>query len=502
MPKDIEADYHQTFMLPPCLEDWIPTGHPARFIRDLVEGMDLKSLGFQGRKEPVGAPRYSNDLLVKIWLYGYFEGLDSTRKLEKACLDRIGFIWLTGQNYPDHNTLWRFWHKNQQALRRLFIQSVKVGVKMNLAGMVLHAVDGTRIQSAASSAKGLSRKRLEQALSRVEGSIEKYMRAIQSCAPTQGDESGSQLPAQLQDAHRRKQEIQSALRELEEREVDQFHPADPDSAMVKCERGLRFGYNAQTVVDDKDGLVVAADVFSQSSDKGLLTEMLRETRENVSATAEQTVADGGYNTDSELGKAAAMGNEVLVCEHGQETKGEFSSSNFQYDSQADCYVCPKGSVLTFCGEDKSRKDPRRRYRCRDYKNCPWRMQCSKAKRGKMIVRSCFAGAVEEHRLRRDLPENRAKLKKRKAIVEHVFGWVKRTMHCRQWNACGLGNVRTQWAMLCTSWNLKIIYKYWAKLGPDEGLKGKKRKKDKRQRSVKSIFHYGICKTGQLHPFPA
>lgn len=460
MAREIEANYEQTFMLPPCLEDWVPAGHPARFVRDFVDQLDLKALGFKERKGPAGAPRYSNGLLVKVWLYGYFEGLDSTRKLEKACLDRVGFIWLTGQHYPDHNTLWRFWHNNQKALQNLFLQAVKVGVKLDLVGMVLHAVDGTRIQSAASSAKGLYKKKLTKALSRVEDAIEEYMRRVKDSGQPHTGEYESQLPAELQDAQRRKQQIQSALEELQSHGASSYHPGDPDAEVVRCDRGLRFGYNAQAVADEKTGLVVAAEVCSQSGDKGLLTPMLKKTRENLGEVAKTTVADGGYNTDCEVAEAASLGCEVLVSEHGQEKKGPLSPDKFTYDEERDTYQCPLGHELSFCGEDRTRTPPRRRYRCRNYKNCPMRWKCSKAKNGKMIVRSPFAQAVQEHNRRRDLPENRTKLKKRKAIIEHIFGWVKQNMHRRRWSACGLSNARTEWLMLCTTWNLKLIYRKW------------------------------------------
>ena len=459
MSKEFEADYGQNFLLPPSLEDWIGLDHPARFIRDMVEQFDLAALGF-ARKSEVGAPSYSKELLLKIWLYGFFERIRSVRQLERACLNHLGFIWLTGQHYPDHNTLWRFWRDNHKDLHRLFRQSVQVAVKLNLVGMALHALDGTRIQSAASSGKGLYKGKLEKALTHLDAKIKEYEQAVETAGAVENDGAENRLPASLQQAQQRKERIQSALQELETRQATHFHPGDPDSEVVRCDRGLRWGYNAQAAADEKSGIVVGADVFNESADKVLLNPMLQEIRQTLGMLAQTTVADAGYNTDAQIGQAAEMGAEVLVSEHGQGKEGPFACEQFHYDQEKDCYVCPQGHELPYMGTDKSRKHPRRRYRCRNYNSCPRRMECSKSKVGRVIIRTPFADAVQEHNLRRDLPENREKLKKRKSIIEHIFGWMKQSMGFRQWSVRGLEKVRGQWALLCTVWNLKALYRHW------------------------------------------
>ena len=117
MAKEIDADYSQQFLLPRSLEDWVPSDHPARFIRLFVDSLKLRVLGFKERESEEGRPNYSNELLLKIWLYGYFHKLKSSRELERACKNEMPLIWLSGMNYPDHNTLWRFFRNNRSALK-------------------------------------------------------------------------------------------------------------------------------------------------------------------------------------------------------------------------------------------------------------------------------------------------------------------------------------------------------------------------------------------------
>ena len=464
MRRDYEAQYEQTLLLPPSLEDWVGVDHPARFVRDLVEQLDLPGLGLHTRKSEMGAPCYSRELLLKVWLYGFFEHITTPRQLEKACRNHIGFIWLTAQNYPDHNTLWRFWRDNRDGIKRLFRQTVEVAAKLGLIGLVLHAVDGTRIQSAASADKALYKNKLEKLLAKVEQSIEQYTQAVEAAGQQDAKQVDCSLPERLHKAQQRKQEIKEALKTLEMHDAEHFHPGDPDSEIMPCDRGLRWGYNAQALADEQSGLIVAADVVNQANDKQCLAPMLQQALETIGQVAQTTVADAGYNSESQIGQAAAIG-QVLVSEHGQEqSKGRYSSQNFDYDAHKDCYICPEGQELHFCGIDKTREHPRRRYRCRCYKQCPKRELCSEAKGGRSIKRTEFALAVDEHRTRRDLPDSREKLKKRRAIIEHVFGYVKHVLKFRQWTVKGLENVKTQWAMICTSWNLKRMFNQWQKSG--------------------------------------
>jgi len=176
MSYEKRADYSETYLLPPSLEEWVGADHPARFVREVVDVLDLRGLGFKQRKSEDGRPNYAADLLLKVWLYGYLMRIRSSRALERAVRDSVGLKWLTGMHEPDHNTLWRFFRENRRALRNVFKQVVRVAAKAELIGLVLHAVDGTKMTGASSRRTAWHKADLEKVLKRLDESIEQMMK--------------------------------------------------------------------------------------------------------------------------------------------------------------------------------------------------------------------------------------------------------------------------------------------------------------------------------------
>jgi transposase len=179
MSQEIRANYEQMDLLPQALEDWVPADHPARFMREFVEALDMAELGFRERESEEGCPNYAADLLLKVWLQGYLGRIRSTRELERACRKHLSLLWLTGRHAPDHNTLWGFWRENRAALRRVFRAAVKAAAEQGLVGMICHAVDGTKIRAVVSRRTVEHRQELERALEQVEASIAEMEAAVE-----------------------------------------------------------------------------------------------------------------------------------------------------------------------------------------------------------------------------------------------------------------------------------------------------------------------------------
>jgi len=462
MKREIIADYSQTFLLPPSLEDWIGSDHPARFIRDFVAILDFKALGFHTPACETGRPPYSNQLLLCVWLYGYLQKIRSSRGLERACRDNISLLWLTGVNSPDHNTLWRFYSTNKQALRSVFRQLVGVACSSGLVGLVVHAVDGTKIRSRSSDVTAWHQKELEALLKSVDSSIDEIMSEIES---SEVSESGEyRLPDDLVDAKKRREKINEALAQLAKIDRSHMHPDDPEARMIRSGGGgTHLNYNAQAVVDRDSGLIVSEKVVNAESDNEMLVEMVDDVVRNTGHAADETVGDGGYYSPGELVKAEERGHGVLVSIPKDSSKrGRFSRSNFRYDESEDVYICPEDKCLVYWRTclNSHGKYQVRVYRCRNAKHCPVSSQCSSNKQGRTIYRSEHETVVARQREKQKAVRKQELIKSRKWIVEPIFGQIKENMGFRRWTVCGLENVRTQWSLICTVFNLKKLYRYW------------------------------------------
>jgi len=461
MRREIRADYSQTFLLPPSLEDWIEADHPARFIRDFIESLDFQVLGFRTLSCDTGRPPYSPQLLLSVWLFGYLRKIRSSRGLERACRDNISLLWLTGMHSPDHNTLWRFFSNNKTPLRRVFRQLVGVACTSGLVGLVVHAVDGTKIRSRSSDVSAWHKKELEALLQSVDSSIDEIFSDIES---SEVSESGEyRLPDELVDAKKRRAEIRHALAELAEIDRAHMHPDDPEARMIRSRGGTHLNYNAQVVVDRDSELIVAEEVVNAESDSEMLVEMIADVVGNVGEAAEETVGDGGYYSPGQLVRAEERGHGVLVPVKGDSgNRGRYNSSNFRYNESDDVYICPEGERLTYL---RTRPNSRgkymvRHYRCRNAKDCPSRWDCSPRKKGRMIHRGEHEGAVSRQREKQASIRKQEIMRSRKWIVEPIFGQIKENMGFRRWTVTGIDNVRTQWSLICTAFNLKKLYKYW------------------------------------------
>lgn len=461
MNNEIRASYNDAYLFPRSVEEWVPADHPARFIREFVESLDLEALGFKSRTAEVGAPSYSADVLLKIWLYGFTTEIRSTRKLEFACLDSMAMVWLTGNHAPDHNTLWRFLNTNRAVLKRLCRQTVRMAADRGLVGLILHAVDGTKVQSHPSKSKGLKRTKLKELLKELDESVE---RAFDEIDASESEETGEvRLPRELCDRAALRQWIEESLRDMDEAGVDSLHPDDPDARMVKVNGRTEFCYNAQAVVDSESGMIVGEDVVSECNDNGLLNRMLDEVEENVGAVAVKSVADSGYFSSKELEDAEKRDRGVLVDMENtscSDREDEFCSAKFSYDEERDCVICPLGHEIKFNGTSTGVKGKVYRvYKCKK-RDCPSRSKCTSSKQGRSIKIGQHHLAMVRHREKQQSFENKLLLSRRKTIVEHVFGIIKDVFGLRRWSVTGIEKVRAVWSLVCTVFNLRKMYRHW------------------------------------------
>lgn len=467
MSREIRADYDQVLMFPPTLEEWVGPEHPARFVRDFVAALDIKAMGFRMRNSEEGAPNYAPEVLLAAWIYGYMNRIRSTRNLERACRENMGLIWLTGNTRPSHNTLSRFWRANRGPLRKIFKQSVQVAMEANLVGLVLHAMDGTKIMANSSRRKMWHREDLEKELKHLDEAVAQVMHEIESSEESHAD--SYELPEEMQDSAERKKAIEQALAKCEEVGRGHVSPREPEARLMKNGRGIELSYNAQAVSDEESGIIVAAEVVNDENDLGQLVPMLSKVEETIGQVAQETLADGGYASASQVAGAEEHDYSVLTnrpqgepSDDSPSPKAQYHTSRFTYDEENDCVICPQGQKLHYQTDKKSKCKTYslRVYRCKNFRTCAHAVECSRDKRGRTIEISCYHAAVVRQRKKRQAPANKELLKRRKAIIEPVFAWVKWNMGFRRWTVCGLDNVRVQWSLVCAAINLNKLYSKW------------------------------------------
>jgi transposase len=466
MSQALRPNYAQFFLLPPSLDDWVAPEHPVRFVRDLVEMLDLPALGFVDReaKGDEGRPHYAVDLLLKVWLFGWMERVRTSRALEKACLRDVAFLWLTGNLHPDHNTLWRFFADNKKALRPLFKRILQVATEAGLVGYALHALDGTKMVAASSRDTAQHRERLQQQLQQIDSILDAQMAEVDKAE--QQEAASYAMPSSFQDANTRRAAIRDALAKLDQADTDHLHLNEPQARMMKGRQMHTLGYNAQIVVDHDSDLIVAADVVTQENDQGQLVPMLEQVVETIGRTAEQTDADSGYCSGEQLAQAEERGSSVLVSTpQVTQTKGPFSKSHFHYDAQADVYICPQGERLVPIAKSKSHAASLHRdtiYRC-DPQFCPVRSACTRSRDGRRrIRRPPFEDALMRQKHKQSHPAMGALLRLRKEIVEHIFGIIKAADGFRRFTVRGRQGAQAQWLLVCTGVNLRKLYAYWTR----------------------------------------
>jgi transposase/IS5 family transposase len=484
MPHHIDANYDQYYFLPPCLEDWVPADHPARFIREFVNQLDLSDLTHAPSSSTEGRPRYSNKLLLKVWLYGRMHKMKSSREMEIGCYRDIGLIWLSGANYPDHNTIWRFYNKNAPHLKKILKQLIAIAVKGGLVGLVVQALDGTKIEALTGGNKGCSKAILKRILANLDQITEELSESKDEHSSER--ESSYRIPDTLSDPKElsqfvrelmraeqqeqkvplqkgiTRQDVHEKLEELLSSDSGICHPSDPDARMMTCDNGKAFGYNAELVVDDKHGLIVGAAVTQETNDYHQLAPMIEQTVENTGQKATVTLADGGYCSGEQLHKVEQQGCSVLVNDTEEDlakTK-PFHISKFVYHEEHDYYTCPLGEKLLFRREKQGRGTALdREYICKNL-TCPKKDECTTSKRGRTIRRSGYIEDINRNRKNIAVPENKKLLARRKVIVEPVFGHIKHNDGYRRWRVRGLAKVCAEWNLTCITYNLKKMYRLW------------------------------------------
>ncbi len=462
----------QGWLLPPDLGELVGPNHPARFAATFVDSLDeetWKELGIDLRGDPMGASSYHPRALLSVWIYGFMTGVRSSRKLETACREQVAFMWLTGRQRPDHNTLWRFYRSHRERMRVLLSRTVRTAVKAGLVDLALQAVDGTRIAGNASSDRTYDAEGLRRLLERTEAAIAD----LEAKNSTGGEPAPVELPSEIASAEALRDRVVDALGlVLEEEGANHANLTDPDAGLLKSkEGGFIAGYNAQSMVapitsDDASGMIItAADVTSGSDDHPQLVPMIEASAENTGTDHAVTVADAGYHSGTNLADCASSGHRVLMPDtHNRRRRSPYHKDHFTYDPENDTYLCPNQQPLIFKDTFRHANGYRlRRYRadgalCR---TCPAFGECTTSTNGRTIRISEYEPELRRHREMMSTESARASYKRRQGLVEPVFGLLKEHHSARRFLLRGRENVLSEWCLLAAAFNLKSLHRVWS-----------------------------------------
>ena len=501
----------QAWLLPPTLGELIPADHPARFIAEFVDSLNRETwtqLEVSLEGEALGSPAYHPRALLSVWLYGFMTGVRSSRKLEAACRDQVSYLWLTGWQHPDHNTLWRFYQAHRQAMRKLLKYTVATAVELKLIDLVVQAVDGTKISANAAGDRNYDASELRRLLEHTEAAIAEME------AQNEGgcDPPPPRLPEELQESHRLRQKIQEAMIHLEKNDsVKRINLTDEDAQLMKGREGIITGYNAQTMVSPlaveaakgNGMLITAAKVVSTAADCGQFTPMLEQAEELTGVRVPVTLADGGYNITANLESGQCRGQTLVIAERSKKAlEDPYFRDQFTYDALTDSYICPKGQRLYFRGFRQSKRLSSGQYRayraartvCR---KCLAFGVCTKDSHG---GRTLWIGPsdilLRQHRQWMKTDEARDLYARRQQLSEPVFGILKEQMGVRRFLLRGIANVSAEFTLLATAFNLRTLCQVWNRLRHRILI----RSNDQGERVIYNIFNFIFhFKTAYLHP---
>jgi transposase len=464
MKRFVEGtDRGQSALFPECLEDWIDENNPVRVIDVFVDELDLGELGFDGvSPEDTGRPSYHPSLLLKLYIYGYLNRVQSSRRLEREALRNVEVMWLTGRLAPDHKAIADFRKDNSGAIRQVCARFIMLCRRLDLFAEVSVAIDDSKFKAVNNRDRNFTRAKMERRLAQIEESVARYLSQLDSADRQEPSEARATRTTRLKDKIAKLKEELWRLHGLKTRMLaapdQQISLTDPDSrSMATSGRGSGVvGYNVQVAVDTEHHLIVAHEVTNVGSDRAQLAHMAKETKATLAATNLDVIADRGYFSGQEILECDKAGITVTLPKpmtSNAKAEGRFGKQDFRYVVEEDVYVCPAGARLgySFTTEDKGLV--LRRYRTDACQSCSIKHDCTTAKE-RLISRWQHEHVIEA--MQRRLDEHPEKMRQRRETVEHPFGTIKARMGATHFLMKTLPRVAAEMALHVLAYNLTRV----------------------------------------------
>lgn len=458
------------------LEDLISEDNPVRVIDAFVNNIDMAKLGFQyAETKDTGRKPMNPADMSKLYIYGYYNGVRVSRKLERECEKNIEVMWLINNLKPHNKTISEFRRNNKEALKNLFKEFSILCDTLGLIGKEMAAIDGSKFRASNSRKRNYTKNKVKKMIKYFEESANKYLELLEKNdnddTEQKIDFTEESLTAKIEAANKRIEELKEMYEDIEKN--GEISITDKDAKhMGVSNNGTDIAHNVQIAVDSKNHLVVAVDVVSNPDDTGQLFNMAKQTAEELGIELKNkqenqgeeeygeylltVLADKGYYEYENLRNCLDSGVKPIIAKEKSSNKTgneKYIRDNFIYDKEKDIYICPEGKILNNISKPTSQNQLyKNKEAC---KECPFKDQCTTSSDDERIIKR-----NEQHDIydivNKIMDENKHIYKERQEIVEHVFGTVKRSLGYTYFLTRGNESVKAESYMHFLAYNLKRV----------------------------------------------
>ena len=459
----VGADRQQVTLLPECLDDFITEDNTVRVVDAFIGELDMVALGFEGATPAAtGRPSYHPSVLLKLYLYGYLNRIQSSRRLERECQRNVELMWLTGRLAPDFKTIADFRRDNGKGIRNVCRRFVLLCRELKLFSEAVVAIDGSKFKAVNNRERNYTPGKIERRERELEESIQRYLDALETAdrtQPTEMQAKTERLQGKIQKMRQRMQDLQAVKAQLETLPDRQLSQTDPDARAMttySAKGTAMVGYNIQTAVDTKNHLIVAHEVTNNGSDRSQLSQIALAAREAMGKRKLKAIADRGYYSGTELKACEDAGIAAIVPKpmtSGAKAEGRFDKSDFIYIARDDEYQCPAGqrAIHRFTSDERGMQI--RTYWSSSCIGCAIKAQCTPSDYRR--IRRWEHEAVMD-KVQQRLDRMPKAMTVRKSTIEHVFGTLKHWMGWTHFLTRGMHNVATEMSLSVLAYNLKRV----------------------------------------------
>ena len=453
----------QVTLLPECLDDYIAEDNPVRVVDVFVDELDLAALGFEGVAPAItGRPSYHPSVLLKLYIYGYLNRIQSSRRLERECQRNVELMWLTGRLAPDFKTIADFRKDNAKGIGNACKRFVGLCRELKLFTQSIVAIDGSKFKAVNSRERNYTPGKIERRERELEENIQRYLDALETADRTQPVElqaKTDRLQDKITKLRQKMKDLQEIKVQLQAQPDGQLSLTDPDARAMTTHsmKGTAMvGYNVQTVVDTQNHLIVAHEVTNTGSDRAQLSKMALAARKATEVPNLQVLADRGYYSGPELKACEDAGITAYVPKtmtSSANADGRFDKGDFVYVASADEYQCPAGNRAIYRFTSEERGLQIRCYWSSACIGCAIKAQCtpSSYRRIRRWEHEEVMEAVQQR-----LEQKPEAMMLRKSTVEHVFGTLKHWMGWTHFLMRRKVNVATEMSLHVLAYNLKRV----------------------------------------------